>query len=828
MHTFSNMLKRHLASDRSQSSWRFLFMLFLMLLASPAAEAQCTGQWLPGHDRPFLDGDVNAMTHWDPDGPGPLPECLVIGGGFQIAGFQTCNRITIWDGTSFRALGAGFNNFVRSVVSFNGELIAGGDFTSSGGTTVNHIARWDGAAWQPLGTGMNARVRTLAVYGDNLIAGGEFTSSGGTPSYIARWNGTTWQAMGLGINHHVYTLANYGPELIAGGIFTSAGGYSQASGVTRWDGVAWRPLGTFNGRVINGTVWSLVVHNNELVVGGAFASAGGVTAPNIARWNGTTWQSFGSGTQGPVYSLAVYNNEVVAGGLVNPYNVVRWDGSAWRSLGGNTGADNLVRVMDVYQGELILGGMFNRVGPLSVPRLARWNGQWGVLGAAPDAPPTSFIPFAGQLMVAGGFRTVEDTISSGPMLWNGSSWRPTGTLPGGTWKYLTLHQGEPIVAGSRSVRRWTDGAWQLLGTEFSEGAVLALTTFKDDLVAAGYTWERVARWNGVNWQGLNSGIISTIFAAGTYNGDLIVTGNFSIHFGAPGDGIARFDGSNWHPVGAIAHGGEAMIVYNGDLIVPGGTTGLSRWDGTAWHPIGDFAPGSSIRAMALYNGDLIVGGTFSTVSGVPVNNIARWNGSTWRALGEGVGGGAPLSMTTHNGELVVGGYFATAGGLPSAYLARWTDSGVPWFSEHPAPAVIGPGDDAAFDVLAADGYAHLTFQWLRNGDPISDGPGGASKGGGVVAGAATSHLTIAGAARSDMGVYTCIVANPCGQSESVPATLDVACPADFNIDAFVNSQDFFDFLAAFFVNNPAADFNRDSFINSQDFFDFLASFFTGC
>ncbi|MGE3109191.1 MAG: M12 family metallo-peptidase [Phycisphaerales bacterium] len=55
-----------------------------------------------------------------------------------------------------------------------------------------------------------------------------------------------------------------------------------------------------------------------------------------------------------------------------------------------------------------------------------------------------------------------------------------------------------------------------------------------------------------------------------------------------------------------------------------------------------------------------------------------------------------------------------------------------------------------------------------------------------------------------------------------------ACAADFNHDGGVNSQDFFDFIAAFFSGLPSADFNRDMVTNSQDFFDFLAGFFAGC
>ncbi|MBC7773264.1 MAG: VCBS repeat-containing protein [Pyrinomonadaceae bacterium] len=52
------------------------------------------------------------------------------------------------------------------------------------------------------------------------------------------------------------------------------------------------------------------------------------------------------------------------------------------------------------------------------------------------------------------------------------------------------------------------------------------------------------------------------------------------------------------------------------------------------------------------------------------------------------------------------------------------------------------------------------------------------------------------------------------------------CPADFNNDNTVTSQDFFDFIAAFFSNN--ADFNNDGVTTSQDFFDFLAAFFQTC
>jgi hypothetical protein len=54
------------------------------------------------------------------------------------------------------------------------------------------------------------------------------------------------------------------------------------------------------------------------------------------------------------------------------------------------------------------------------------------------------------------------------------------------------------------------------------------------------------------------------------------------------------------------------------------------------------------------------------------------------------------------------------------------------------------------------------------------------------------------------------------------------CPADFNADGVANSQDFFDYLEAFFSDSWRAEFNGDDARNSQDFFDFLTAFFTGC
>ncbi|HEY3243797.1 MAG TPA: hypothetical protein VGM03_10640, partial [Phycisphaerae bacterium] len=64
-------------------------------------------------------------------------------------------------------------------------------------------------------------------------------------------------------------------------------------------------------------VYALIGYNGELIAGGYFNTAGGTTAVRIARWNGSSWWSLGSGMNtnfGWVSALAVYNGELIAGG----------------------------------------------------------------------------------------------------------------------------------------------------------------------------------------------------------------------------------------------------------------------------------------------------------------------------------------------------------------------------------------------------------------------------------------------------------------------------------------------------------------------------------
>src|SRR5262245_55045382 len=125
------------------------------LAAGPtAAQGQCPFDWFPGEGAAGIMGGVLAATAWDPDGAGPQPELLVVGGTFRVAGGVIANNVAAWDGSAWQPLGSGmsggFPTQVLALAVYNGELIAGGYFRTAGGASANAIARWDGTAWQPL------------------------------------------------------------------------------------------------------------------------------------------------------------------------------------------------------------------------------------------------------------------------------------------------------------------------------------------------------------------------------------------------------------------------------------------------------------------------------------------------------------------------------------------------------------------------------------------------------------------------------------------------------------------------------------------------------
>ena len=244
--------------------------------------------------------------------------------------------------------------------------------------------------------------------------GGEFTLGGGVPmNRIGKWDGTNWSALGSGVSGggalgtSVKALAIFddggGPALYAGGGFIVAGGLT-APHVARWNGTSWSPLALG----FNKQVFTLAVFDDgsgpALYAGGSFTAAGGAAMNSISRWNGTIWAALGIGTSTGVNALTVFDDgsgpALFAGGnfSVSPAgdsSLAKWGGcsvapSPWTDLGSG-----LAGVSGIPQ--------LTGVGDLA----AGTPGALALVDAAPSAPALLFLstsstptPFKGGTLLA--------------------------------------------------------------------------------------------------------------------------------------------------------------------------------------------------------------------------------------------------------------------------------------------------------------------------------------------------------------------------------------------------------------------------------------------
>ena len=84
----------------------------------------------------------------------------------------------------------------------------------------------------------------------------------------------------------------------------------------------------------------------------------------------------------------------------------------------------------------------------------------------------------------------------------------------------------------------------------------------------------------------------------------------------------------------VIFGGELHIC--GDFTNAGGTpvNRVARWDGSNWHPLGDGFNGL-VFVMRVLDGEIYVGGDFTASGATPIYGIAKWNGASWEPLGSG-------------------------------------------------------------------------------------------------------------------------------------------------------------------------------------------------
>lgn len=139
-----------------------------------------------------------------------------------------------------------------------------------------------------------------------------------------------------------------------------------------------------------------------------------------------------------------------------------------------------------------------------------------------------------------------------------------------------------------------------------------------------------------------------------YNGELYAAGNFELANG-PNDisvlkaGVWRRVGDNSDSLRGSFSGVQKMEIYNNELYVAGlilhweGNVGngIQRWDGSHWKPVGTGIQGTNnsinsgfcqILDMIKYKEKLIVVGNFSFSGNSNSPSLASWDGAKWCAI----------------------------------------------------------------------------------------------------------------------------------------------------------------------------------------------------
>lgn len=665
----------------------------LLGLFTPA-HAQLEAGWTPGFGLAGVVGDtygpgVHELCVWNGD--------LYVSGEFQTAGSVAALSIARWDGQQFHALPEGLDaaargtEYTEMIVHDDALVVAGKIVGPSGG---DRIARWDGAAWTRLGEEFDHTIRALGVHGGALLAGGSFSSSGGTPvGHLARWTVSAWVPFADVEGGGVYAIGHYGSDLVIGGSFSAVDGV-PCNNIARFDGTSWHPLGAGVGEAYE-SVRCLEEWGGELYAGGTFSTAGGVPAPGVARWDGSGWSDVGDS---PYVS---YLTELIADGprlwalgshvAGLDVHVASWDGTAW--TGVDPQPDDLVRGGALYQGDLVVGGDFDRAGTTTLRNLGTWTGtEWTAFGEdrGTTGPVWAIEEYQDDVIVGGYFSGAGGQMVENICAWNGVEFLPVGAgldgavtalttwnglLVAGGWFQSSGGQGPPLVR----VATWDGASWLPLGDGLPTGGVAKLLVHDGMLLAGGsFTLgpeaSRIARWNGTEWEPFTFGPGGPVRSLVEFGGELHAGGDFAFAGQALASHVAAWTGNHWRTLG---RGRQFPIiglhVHDGDLISVGvsryapwenGPSPVGRWSGDAWVPFTEPYPLQRAYSATTYRGELVVGGGRSS------NAVHRLAGDQWVDLDGAVSGDEVYVMKEIDGSLWIGGSVISAGSWASHGLAR--------------------------------------------------------------------------------------------------------------------------------------------------------------
>lgn len=298
--------------------------------------------------------------------------------------------------------------------------------------------------------------------------------------------------------------------------------------------------------------------------------------------------------------------------------------------------------------------------------------------------------------------------------------------------------------------------------------------------------------------GLNGGVTSVAFQS---DGSFLVGGNFFSRGASPSadvPGLVKFlaDGTldtSFAPTFPDGTVQGALAVDESDNIYVGRSATLIKL-----LPSGSSASGFSTAtldgninaALVLPNGKIAICGFFTT----PTSRFMVLNADGSRDTGFDVGTGLTATVSAQQfyrltsdiqGRIwTIGHPFNQYNGSAANRLAVLQGSGAAslFFTGQPTGHIANQGSTVSFSA-AASGNNGFTYQWQKNGSPLSNG--------GNVSGATTDTLTLSNIQAADEAAYSVVISSPGATSvTSRVASLDVLGAPEITQDPVAQTVDF--------------------------------------
>lgn len=469
-------------------------------------------------------------------------------------------------------------------------------------------------------------------------------------SRIRRWNGSSWSSLdeGLGAIGPLWQLFLMSGKLHAIGRRTADSSLRWGFGrVARWSDWGWTLLSPQgHSKWVSYMIDWKVFQGELFLIGMPPQPQDGNIFYHSVKWDGHRWGFLGT-HRITDQTLEVINDELylIDSGLTNPK---RWDGKDW--VPWEVSIDGPVHAVLVHRDILYVGGEFVTVDGQSAFRVAKWDGVvWSSLGSGTDGPVYEFRESGNRVYALGTFGSAGDVEAAHVAMWDGIQWATIEGAP--------VHDaGLGYVGG-------------------------VLIDFRE---------KQMPRWNGMRWdsndpepasgwpsEGSNGAVHSMV----VMDGNLFVSGEFDHAGGIQVNGIARWDGRSWHPLGnGFSNHGKVDLAVLGDDLYAGGEFvisgqggtfhNLARWDGEEWWPlISELEnPKLIVNALAVAESELFAGGWFENLGNQPASGVVRWNGAQWSAPGAGRPGSPQMESPVRRLAVARNGVYAK---LVSGAVWRW-------------------------------------------------------------------------------------------------------------------------------------------------------------